>query len=152
MHQRIAIREAQDTDAADVGNLIRDTIRTSNAKDYSASAIEQVANGFTTAVVQELLGRRIVLVAQTGDQIIGTASLDAQTVRSVFVTPVAQGRGVGRRLMSEVEAIALRNGVLELHVPASLTAAPFYQRLGSHKVGDAYHGEERTIVMLKKLA
>lgn len=99
MMQNFAIREAHDSDAVEIGELIRDTIRTSNAKDYPASVIEQVVTGFTTEVVRELLGRRIVLVSHNDELITGTAALDGETVRSVYVSPVAQGYGVGRKLM-----------------------------------------------------
>ncbi|WP_292449493.1 GNAT family N-acetyltransferase [Mesorhizobium sp.] len=53
------------------------------------------------------------------DRIVGTASLDGRTVRSVFVDPELQRRGIGKRLMAEVEDAA-------------------------H--GDGYHGGERTIM------
>ena len=37
-------------------------------------------------------------------------------------------------------------------MPSSLTAEPFYTKLGFHTVRDVYHGNERTLVMEKTLS
>ncbi|MFC3322398.1 GNAT family N-acetyltransferase [Mesorhizobium cantuariense] len=55
-----------------------------------------------------------------------TASLDGSVVRSVFVDPELQGRGIGKRLMAEVEEAA-------------------------HAGGVSYHGDERTVIMERSL-
>ncbi|RUW70600.1 GNAT family N-acetyltransferase, partial [Mesorhizobium sp. M1E.F.Ca.ET.063.01.1.1] len=61
--------------------------------------------------------------------------------------PGFQRRGVGRRLMLEIEQTARANGVTVLTVPSSVTAEPFYSRLGFRPVRDSFHGDERTIIM-----
>ena len=38
-----------------------------------------------------------------------------------------------------------------LTVPSSVTAEPFYAKLGFRPVRDSYHGEERTIIMERPL-
>ncbi|WP_342355312.1 GNAT family N-acetyltransferase [Rhizobium changzhiense] len=72
-------------------------------------------------------------------------------MRTVFVSPIAQGRGIGRRLMQTVEAAAFANGIKALQVPASLTARNFYARLGYNEVREVLFGEERTFVMEKQI-
>ena len=54
--------------------------------------------------------------------------------------------------MIELELRAREAGVTTLHVPSSLTAEPFYTKLGFHTVRDVYHGNERTLVMEKGLS
>lgn len=146
-----AVRLAQPTDAEGISQVILAALRSSNAQDYPADVIARVAGNFTPEAVLALLARRVVLVAVQDEVIVATAALDANVVRSVFVNPSLQGQGIGRLLMIEIELRAREAGVTVLSVPSSLTAEPFYSKLGFHTVRDVYHGNERTLVMEKAL-
>ncbi|AZF43274.1 Protein export cytoplasm protein SecA ATPase RNA helicase [Pseudomonas sp. R1-43-08] len=145
------VRSAQASDAEGISQVILAALHGSNARDYPADVIARVASNFTPEAVLELLKRRVVLVAVKADVIVATAALDANVVRSVFVNPALQGQGIGRLLMIEIELRAREAGVSVLSVPSSLTAEPFYSKLGFHTVRDVYHGNERTLVMEKAL-
>jgi predicted N-acetyltransferase YhbS len=145
------IRLARDGDAEDVSRVILRALRETNARDYSPEIIERLALNFSPSAVLELMRKREVFVAVVEHQIVGTASLDGKAVRSVFVSPDAQRRGIGRLLMGEVERVAHEIGVKILMVPSSVTAEPFYSKLGFKAVRDTYHGEERTIIMERPL-
>ncbi|AZF27513.1 GNAT family acetyltransferase [Pseudomonas sp. R2-60-08W] len=145
------VRTAQASDAEGISQVILAALHGSNARDYPADVIARVASNFTPEAVLELLKRRVVLVAVKADVIVATAALDANVVRSVFVNPALQGQGIGRLLMIEIELRARETGVSVLSVPSSLTAEPFYSKLGFHTVRDVYHGNERTLVMEKAL-
>jgi ribosomal protein S18 acetylase RimI-like enzyme len=145
------VRLAQATDAEGISQVILAGLHSSNARDYPAHVIARVAANFTPEAVLELLKRRVVLVAIQDQVIVATAALDANVVRSVFVNPALQGQGIGRLLMIEIELRAREAGVTVLSVPSSLTAEPFYTKLGFHTVRDVYHGSERTLVMEKAL-
>ena len=93
-----------------------------------------------------------MFVCLADGQLVGTASLDGATVRSVFVKPRLQGRGIGRALMDHIEALAAARGVGSLSVPASVTARQFYQRLGYSTVREVLEGDEPIIVMRKALS
>ncbi|WLH70404.1 GNAT family acetyltransferase [Pseudomonas sp. FP2309] len=146
-----AVRLAQPTDAQEISQVILAALHSSNARDYPADVIARVARNFTPEAVLELLKRRLVLVAMQDQVIVATAALDGHVVRSVFVNPALQGQGIGRVLMLDIELRAREAGVTVLSVPASLTAEPFYTKLGFHTVRDVYHGNERTLVMEKTL-
>lgn len=145
------VRFAQATDAEGISQVILAALHSSNARDYPAEVIARVAGSFTPQAVLALLKRRMVLVAVQAQVIVGTAALDANVVRSVFVNPALQGQGIGRLLMIEIELRAREAGVTVLSVPSSLTAEPFYTKLGFHTVRNVYHGNERTLVMEKAL-
>lgn len=145
------VRLAQATDAEGISQVILAALHSSNARDYPAHVIARVAANFTPEAVLELLKRRVVLVAVQERVIVATAALDGNVVRSVFVNPALQGQGIGRLLMIEIELRAREAGVTVLSVPSSLTAEPFYTKLGFHTVRDVYHGSERTLVMEKAL-
>ena len=147
-----AVRLAEAADAEAISQLILAALHSSNARDYPADVIARVAGNFTPDAVRELLKRRRELVAVQDEAIVATASLDGNVVRSVFVDPALQGQGIGRLLMIEIELRAREAGVTVLSVPSSLTAEPFYTKLGFHTVRNVYHGNERTVVMEKALS
>lgn len=146
------IRPAHPDDAESISRVILSALRETNARDYPETVIARVEQGFSPAAVSSLLIRRLVFVAVDHDGVIGTASLDDGVVRTVFVDPRCQGCGVGRALMAEVERAALDRHVAVLAVPSSVTAEPFYAKLGFSPVRDSHHGEERTIVMERPLS
>jgi GNAT superfamily N-acetyltransferase len=146
-----AVRAARDEDADAVSAVVLRALRETNAKDYTQENIERIARSFTPAAVVQLIGRRTVFVGTLAGRVVGTASLDGTVVRTVFVEPGLQGRGIGRLLMAEVERTARRRKIAVLAVPSSVTAEAFYARLGFTAVRDSYHGDEHTIVMEKAL-
>ncbi|MCU9951483.1 GNAT family N-acetyltransferase [Pseudomonas sp. PDM13] len=146
------IRTATPDDAAAISQVVLLALAESNARDYPPAVIASVQANFGPEQVRGLLAAREVLVAEEAGCVIGTASLDGDVVRTVFVAPGAQGLGVGRRLMEQVEALARERGVAVLKVPSSITAEGFYAGLGFQAVQQIIRGEERTIVMERSLA
>lgn len=145
------IRRASDHDADDISRVILDALRQTNAKDYTLDIIARVELSFSPAAVKDLIDRRDVFVALLDNRLVGTASLDGQAVRSMFVAPDLQGQGVGRMLIKTVERHAIERGIAVLQVPATVTAEAFYAKLGFRSVREAFYGEERTIIMEKVL-
>src|SRR5262245_60606975 len=99
---KCAIRAASEEDAAEISRVILAALRETNARDYPSGVIERVEQSFGLDAVQDLIRKRKVFVAVTAQRIVGTASLDGAAVRTVFVVPAAQGKGVGKLLMDEV--------------------------------------------------
>ncbi|MEZ2332891.1 GNAT family N-acetyltransferase [Mesorhizobium sp. RCC_202] len=151
MSLALTIRRATDKDADVVSRVIIAALRETNARDYAPDIIARVEQSFSPPAMLEFFRKRKVFVAVIGETLVGTASLDGDTVRSMFVDPPFQGHGVGRRLMSAVEQAARADGVATLTVPSSVTAEPFYARLGFRAIRDSYHGDERTVIMERSL-
>jgi predicted N-acetyltransferase YhbS len=145
------IRDARKDDAVGISQVIITALRETNAKDYPATVIAQVEKSFSSVAVQALMEQRNVFVALLDEELVGTASLDGAVVRSVFVAPTHQSKGIGRQLMAAIEKAAMDAGIPLLTVPSSVTAERFYSRLGFKSVRDSYHGEERTIIMERSL-
>ncbi|MCP3374021.1 GNAT family N-acetyltransferase [Bradyrhizobium cajani] len=145
------IRPAREDDADQISAVILRALRETNAKDYTAEIIERVERSFSPDAVRQLIGKRTVFVATFGGRVVGTASLDGSVVRTVFVAPDVQARGIGKLLMAEIERTARERSIPSLTVPSSVTAEAFYARLGFAAVRDSYYGDERTIIMERSL-
>lgn len=145
------VRPAREDDAADISAVILRALRETNAKDYTDEIIERVERSFSPEAVLQLIGKRTVFVAVIRSRVVGTASLDGGVVRTVFVVPDVQARGIGKLLMAEIERTARARDIPSLTVPSSVTAETFYARLGFNAVRDSYHGDERTIIMERSL-
>lgn len=145
------IRAAVDSDADEISAVILRALRETNAKDYAGEIIERIERSFGPPAVRQLIGKRTVCVATIGDRVVGTASLDGNVVRSVFVAPDIQAQGIGRSLMAAIERTARQRNIAVLTVPSSVTAETFYARLGFKAVRDSYYGDERTIIMERSL-
>jgi GNAT superfamily N-acetyltransferase len=96
-----------------------------------------------------------VLIEEDGELLgYGIVDLDGAEVEAMFVDPAHGGRGVGARLMSELDAIARAHGLSALTVASSLNATAFYQTLGFRmKSEDAYphpSGVTLTCVRMEK--
>lgn len=145
------VRPATSRDAAAISRVVLAALRESNSQDYPPDVIAKVEQSFSPEVITTQLAKRSVFVALLGEKIIGTASLDRDVVRSVFVDPAHQKGGIGRHLMDVIHVTAARAGISAVRVPSSITAERFYTALGYQKIRDEFHGAERTIVMEKRL-
>jgi GNAT superfamily N-acetyltransferase len=146
-----SIRPALEDEADQISAVILHALRETNAKDYTGEIIERGERSFSPSAVLQLIGKRTVFVAIVGNRVVGTASLDERAVRTVFVAPDAQAQGIGRLLMAEIERTARERNIPSLTAPSSVTAEPFYARLGFKAVRDSYYGDERTIIMERSL-
>ena len=145
------IRPATSKAAAAISRVVIAALRGSNSQDYAPDVIAQIERSFSPEGVTAQLAKRRVFVALLGEKLIGTAGLDGDVVRSVFVDPAHQKSGVGRQLMDVIHATAIRAGTGVVRVPSSITAEKFYVALGYQKIRDEFHGAERTIIMEKRL-
>lgn len=145
------IRLATPDDAAAISQVIIQSLCQSNARDYPHDVITQVEKSFSTEAIRVLLNQRQVFVATHDKHVVATASLDQDVVRSVFVDPDHQGRGLGKQLMETIQSVAQEAHIEVLRVPSSITAEAFYFKLGYRKVRDEFHGAERTIIMERRL-
>jgi len=145
------IRRAIESDAQAISKVVIAALHESNARDYPPEVIAQVEENFCPASILRLMKQRQMYVAVVEQHVVGTASLDQAVVRSVFVNPRHQGRGIGQQLMARLKEAAVSAQLEELRVPSSLTAQSFYAQLGFHKVRDEFHGAESNVIMALSL-
>ena len=109
-------------------------------------APEDAAAFWKDSLGRAAAGRRAVLGAWDGEELIGTVTLDLAMppnqphraeIAKLMTRVSRRGRGVARSLMREAERIAVAHGrtLLVLDTAAEEGAAGFYERLGYIRVG-----------------
>ncbi len=78
------------------------------------------------------------MVIDKAGRILGTGTLVADEIKRVFVDPIFQKQGFGRRIMQQLEAAAARQGARIVKLDASLPSKAFYDRLGYLTLGPAF--------------
>jgi GNAT superfamily N-acetyltransferase len=157
---RISIRHFQDADATDISKIICRNLLEVNARDYSPEVIEKLVAHFTPDTITGFSRQRDMFVAEVNGVLVGTAALarDDRTAEeryvclTVFVLPEYHGKGIGRKLVAQVEDVAQAKGAKCLQVPASLTAVQFYRKLGYAEDPSApFNPGEECVFMTKPL-
>ena len=121
--------------AADVGALNAIVHGSESHKgDYSP-----MLDGY--AITVEQIARDEMHVAADANAVLGFYSLmlgETAELDLLFVADAAQGRGLGRRLMGHMRALAAERGVTSVKIVAHPPASDFYRSMGAIDAGYAY--------------
>jgi GNAT superfamily N-acetyltransferase len=135
-------------DLPEVLRLIRRAVERGCREHYDAQQRQAVYVSYASTLFGEALEPFETIAAELQEQqgdddddgdgdgegatIIGFAQLDPASgrLRALFVDAELQQRGIGRTLLAEVEARALKRGCASINGAMSLNAVPFYQRAG----------------------
>ena len=149
--KQIEIRKATDADVVPLSGLIRHTIRVSNSKDYDQQSIDMLCSIFEPEQVAKRIENEHILLCFSGVNLIGTAGLRRDYLRSLFIEPTYQRQGLGKVLVANIEEIARQNAIPEILVESSVTARQFYETLGYEFVEFQQYPEGSFILMRKAL-
>ena len=128
----ITLRMYRQGDGPALLGLFRDTIRRVNCRDYSPAQVAAWASEEidTVAWVGRFAGR-FVVVGELGGLPVGFAELESDGhIDRVYVSADHQRRGVGSRMLGELEAEARRRGIGRLYSEVSITARPLFEARG----------------------
>ena len=151
MSNSYIVRRFQYNDAVEVSALIIKTLRTTNAKDYSAEYIENDVKAFRPEGVIERAGWTHFYVVCDKECIVGCGAIgpywgkeDESSLFNIFVLPEYQGKGVGRKIIETLENDEYFLRAKRVEIPASITACEFYKKMGySYKNGIDVIDEEQ---------
>ncbi|MDD6316154.1 MAG: GNAT family N-acetyltransferase [Clostridia bacterium] len=134
---RIILRRFRKGDEPAVSNVICTTLAVSNRKAYSAAFLEKQIRSYSPAQIAVIAEEAHFYVACDGEMPIGCGgitdfwgSTEESYLTSIFVLPAYQGKGVGRQIVEALEADEYFLRAWRIEVGSSLTAVPFYQKMG----------------------
>ncbi len=131
------IRRFSKLDAKETAQVVAETLRISNGKDYPPEYIEQCIAEHSAEALREVSKQRHMYVVCDGERIIGTGgiagywgSLTESILLTIFILPEYQGKGIGRKLIETLEQDEYFLRAKRIEIPASLTAVGFYRKMG----------------------
>lgn len=142
-----ATPEGLESAQADLRRLIRDAVEDGASIGFLHPVTDEELDVFLDGVRADVeRGARIVLLARDGEAVIGTVqlgfaeranSLHRAEVQKLIVHTSARGRGIGTRLMWEIESAALasRRTLLVLDTLEGSDAERLYRALGWREAG-----------------
>jgi GNAT superfamily N-acetyltransferase len=128
MNIEIKIRPVQLEDGKQIGQLIYDTVRSINRKDYDQQQVEAWApDSFIFSTYEE----SFAYVAEHNGLILGFGNLTTRGyLHRFYVHKDFQGQGIGSLLLETLEFKAQALGLKEITTEASITAKPFFLAKG----------------------
>ncbi len=151
------IRPFEQTDAIAVSELIRNTIRISNVKDYPFELMERLIESQTPQHVIERASWTHFYVVQEQEKIIGCGAIgpywgkeDESSLFTIFVLPENQGKGIGRAIINTLENDVYFLRARRIEIPASITGVPFYLKMGYHFKNGISEPDNEHIIRMEK--
>ena len=131
------IRRFRKEDGEELSNVIAETLRTTNIKDYSPEEIEKLICFFTPEKLIERSTWMNLYVVCEDEKIIGCGGIgaywgkkDESSLFTIFVLPEYQGKGIGRKIIETLEQDEYFFRAKRIEIPASITAVGFYRKMG----------------------
>lgn len=132
---------------AALSDILIETVAHGGSVSFMHPLAREVAVDFwKDSLAQAASGKRVVLGAWEGDELIGTVTLDMGTppnqphraeIAKLMTRVSYRGRGVAQSLIAEAERIAVARGrtLIVLDTAVEEGAAGLYERLGYERVG-----------------
>lgn len=155
----ITYRTFKNSDAQEVANLVKETMLTTNIKDYSKEYLENDLKDLTAQAFIEKAKyfHCYVFVDDMTDKIVAVGSIgaywgrkDESSLFNIFVLPEYQGQGIGKQLISVLEQDEYFKRAKRIEIPASITGVGFYQKMGYSFKNDKETLDDEQLYRLEK--
>ena len=131
------IRRFKQEDATELSNVISETIKISNSKDYPPKYVEVNLLSHSPEALIERAKNSHMYVVCDNLKIIGCGAIaefwgsnTESILLTIFVLPDYQGKGVGRKIIETLEKDEYFTRANRIEIPASITAVEFYKKMG----------------------
>ena len=142
MHSSVCVRSFQESDTSQCCAIINACLHEMDGLNSEARRLAKEKN-IPPLLFQELC-HYYSLVYQKDDVILGLGSLDRNEIKRMYTLPSAQGQGIGRTILQNLEMEAKRQDVLKINIQSSPSAEDFYRlygydhiELGNLAIGEA---------------
>lgn len=123
------IRKATLQDYNDIFNVVHTTIKEIYPNFYPIEVVDFFLNYHCESKIKSDIGDGYVYVLSVEDHIIGTGSIEGQSIGRLYITPEQQNKGYGTAVLSVLEnEVAIHYPTSQLE--ASLPSYDFYLNHG----------------------
>ena len=135
------IRTARPADAEKICLTHKASIKSLCAGDYSESQIAGWLEILSPSIYNSAMNDKIMIVAESAGEILGLGILDAlnREICAIYVNPSATGRGLGKKILFDLEQRARLNGLSDLSLCSTINALGFYEHHGYEEVEASQH-------------
>lgn len=151
------IRRFRPEDAKEVSALVVKTLREVNSKDYSEEYIEKDVEKLQPESILERAEWTHFYVVCDQKKIVGCGAIgpywnkkDESSLFTIFVLPEYEGKGIGRMIIETLEKDEYFLRARRVEIPASVTAAPFYIKMGYTYKNGITQPDEEGLLRLEK--
>lgn len=158
MNQSFYVRRFADEDALAVQNIIHRGLREINSKDYPAKTIDEYCKYFTVEkILAQSRNAHMYVAESTAGGLLGTGTISSfwgskteSILLTVYVLPDCINCGIGRAIVRTLEqdAYFVRAGRIE--IPSSVSAVPFYRKLGYEYKSGNHLPDAEGLIRLEK--
>ena len=134
---KYTVRKARKDEAPRIRQIVETTIREVYTKYYPEEVVQFFLDHHCMENIENDLRKGNVYLICDGEDIIGTGTVDGDSITRLFVLPSYQGKGAGSAMMDFLEAEILRDHGA-VWIDSSLPAGEFYRK--RHYVPQT-HGE-----------
>jgi GNAT superfamily N-acetyltransferase len=148
------IRKFKDSDAKELSNLLFNSFLKINRQDYSDDVIKTLCSKNTSDDLINNSKKRVILVAldDAENKIVGTGSIENDYIIGISTHHEYQKKGIGKKILIELEKIAKKNSINILKLHSSPSAYGFYKKQGFDEVKKVYSKKYGyNIFMIKRL-
>lgn len=126
------IRLYSESDFEEILALFFETVRTVNRRDYSDEQVRAWAPDRPDRVRwKKSFSDKSVFLAESDGKVLGFGELERSGhIDRFYVRSDHIGQGVGKAIYAALETEARKQGLRRLFVEASITAKPFFSRMG----------------------
>ncbi|WP_321782803.1 GNAT family N-acetyltransferase [Paraburkholderia sp. J94] len=127
----LTIRKATSDDTLDAWDIRRTAVLAACAEYYPEAFLSAWVDGSPSDKWAHVVERDFYVAVDEGC-VVGTGMLTVENgqVDAIFVRSSHMGRGIGRKMLHLLEALARDRGIASMKLDATLNAAPFYRCCG----------------------
>ncbi|MBK0369112.1 GNAT family N-acetyltransferase [Flavobacterium agrisoli] len=142
-------RKANNSDLEEMKNLFQETIRSVCSHDYNSAQInEWISTVQNTQRWLEMLASQFVLLAIVDDKMAGFGTLkNGNYIDFFYIHKDFQKRGIATQLLEKLEQEARHLESKTISSDVSITAKPFFEKLG-FKVLKEQHNHRNGLILI----
>ncbi len=135
---KVAIKKARLDQTDEIHEIVSKTIKEIYSKYYSNEVVDFFLELHNRDNIHNDISKDNTYVIGYGAAILGTGTINQNTISRVYITPNNQNEGIGTKLMDYLEKEIIKN-YSHVNVDVSLPATEFYRKRGYELLGQVEH-------------
>ena len=151
------IRPFRQEDAKEVADVVAQTLKISNSKDYSREYINENIASHSAEILMERAKTSHMYVVCDENKIVGCGAIAGywgstteSILLTIFVLPEYQCKGIGRLIIQTLEGDEYFLRASRIEIPASITAVEFYLKMGYNYKNGVKKLDDEQVYRLEK--